>query len=193
MMKMSTLMSEPSRMQESKTRSIERAQRIRTWDQNWILIRKLWPNWTPTDEQVRHVWFKSFDKPHGIRGVDRINHEALEIAIIAAAKSDVIWKEPRFLTIADLYRHEQRKTISDLERMRMMNNDEAEKAICKSEHDERVGRISQWSAERLQAAREQVAKIMPTYDCKSGDPSAWSSMYSGLLIAADEKLGGKNG
>ncbi len=189
---MNTLMSEPSRMQESKTKSIERAQRIRTWDQNWILIRKLWPNWTPTDEQVRHVWFKSFDKPHGIRGLDKVNHEALEIAIIAAAKSDVIWKEPRFFTIADLYRHEQRKTISDLERLRMMNNDEAEKAICKSEHDERVGRISQWSSERLQAAREQVAKIMDTYDCKSADPSSWSSVYSGLLIAADEKIGGKD-
>ncbi len=187
---MKTSTSKQYMTKDSQTKSIERAQKIRTWDQNWILIRKLWPNWKPTDQQIKHVWFKSFDKPHGIRGLDKVNHEALEIAIVAAAKGDVIWKEPRFFTIADLYRHEQRRVISELERLRSMNNDEVEKAMCKSEHDERVGRISQWSSERLQAARDRVSSIMPTYSCKSSDPTSWSSMYSGLLIAADEKLGG---
>ena len=170
---------------QSLTRSSEHE---RSWEANWTLLRRLWPKWDPTDEMISEVWFRSWDKKHGVKGPDRVNHEALRTAILLAAKSSK-WKEPSFLDIADSYRHEQNRVLAEIDRVRYRNDSEREANIIRQEHLNRVRRIEKWPIEQLRLAMDLVARRFPTYSGKSTAPSSWSSALTGLIIAADEEIG----
>lgn len=157
----------------------------RTWDANWMLIRKLWPNWEPTDEMMREVWFRSFDKPHGLRGAERINQDALREAITASARSSK-WKEPKFLHIADLYRHERNRVLSQLERIRMRSDGIDERALINNEHEKWLSEMKEWKPERLKRAMELVAEQFDTYRDKSTNPASWGRTFTGLVYNADK-------
>jgi hypothetical protein len=164
-------------------------ERVRTWDDNWLLLRQLWPEWDPTDEQIGELWCRSFDKPHGVSGAGLVNQVALHEAILACKRSSN-WREPSFLSVADAYRREKNRVLAELDRARTHSKEVDEKKIIEREHIERIRRIDTWSTERLMHAMNLVAKRFPTLKNKSLNKSAWSVTYSGLLIAADEELGG---
>ena len=150
-----------------------------------MLIRKLWPNWEPTDEMMREVWFRSFDKPHGLRGAGHINQEALREAITASARSSK-WKEPKFLSIADMYRHEKNRVLSQLERIRMRSDGIDERALINNEHEKWVSEIKEWPPNRLKQAMELVAEQFDTYRDKSTNPDSWGRLFTGLVYNADK-------
>jgi len=181
---MSSPTSNKSSKNPSETKSLERAPR---WDENWVLIRRLWPNWDPTDEQISEVWFRSFDKPHGISGEGRVNQSALHDAIVACNRSSK-WKEPRFLEVADAYRREKNRILAEMDRARMTQDKERDRIIVEREHKARVGRIEKWPLERLKVAMELIGKRFPTLANKSMTPSSWSPTFSGLVVAADEEI-----
>lgn len=136
---------------------------------------------------MSEVWFRSFDKPHGVSGEGRVNHEALREAIVSAARS-AKWREPKFLEIADAYKREALAVRMELDRVRVRSEEDREKKQVAIEHDRRVERIREWSDERLTVAMELVGRRFPTFAHKSKTPSAWSNVFSGLIIAADEEI-----
>ena len=159
----------------------------RTWDENWILIRKLWPDWSPTDEQVREVWFKSFDKQHGMVGEGRVNQIALQKAIVAVARSRRR-REAIFIDISDAYRHECGRVHAEIERHRQSERMAGERYEMEREEARLRDLVAVWTPERLLAARERLSEKIPTFDGKSADPASWSRVYVGLLVAADAEL-----
>lgn len=161
----------------------------RSWTDNWILLRQLWPDWSPTDEQVREIWLRSFDRPHGVSGRDFVNQDALHEAIVAHNRSSR-WKEPRFLEIADAYRRERTRVIVRLDKEKAQDGRSLERRLVDEEHQRRLDRISEWSTERLLLAQERVARLSSTFRGKSSDSSTWSAVYTGLLVAADEAISG---
>ena len=176
-----------SKTHGSLTRSPGPEQPQETWDSNWILIRRLWPEWNPTDEQVREVWFKAFDKKHGAVGENRVNHDALREAILAVSRSKR-FKAPAFIDISDAYRHEKGRVLAEIERPRMTSKIENERAKIEIEHDRLRDIVERWPADRLLAARQVVEKKIPTFAGKSSDPSGWSRTYIGFLVAADDEI-----
>ena len=158
-----------------------------TWDDNWTLLRKLWPEWNPTEEQIREVWFQAYDKKHGLRGENRVNQDALREAILGHARSKR-WKEPVFIDIADAYRHERGRHISEIERARSSSSIEDEKAGIEDEAERLRDQIARWPTERMMRARELVQEKIPTFAGKSTDPDTWSRTYMGFLSAADQEL-----
>lgn len=171
----------------SSTRSLEQERPEATWDANWILIRRLWPEWSPTDEQVREVWFQAFDKKHGEIGENRVNHDALREAILAVARSKR-FKDPTFIDISDAYRHERGRIIAEIERTRNASKIDDERIRVEAEADRLRDIIEAWTADRLLAARQFVEDKIPTFSGKSTDPASWSRTYVGFLIAADEEI-----
>ena len=137
---------------------------------------------------ISEVWFRSWDKKHGLSGQNRVNHDALRTAILLAAKSSK-WKEPSFLDIADSYRHEQNRVLAEIERMRSRDDSQREANIVRQEHLNRVRRIEKWPIERLRLAMDLVARRFPTYNGKSSSPASWSHSFTGLIVAADEEIG----
>jgi hypothetical protein len=168
----------------SSKKSVESA----NWDENWSLLRKLFPEWNPTDEMIREVWFRSYDLPHGLSGPQTVNHDALRESIVEHRKTTA-YPRPDFLTVSDLYRLAKQRTTAEIFRARMTpeRREDLKKEIDQ-EHERRVEKILRWDLSRINAAREQVAKLMPGIGMKSGDPQSWSAVYSGLVIAADERL-----
>ena len=160
-----------------------------TWTENWTLLRNLWKEWTPTPEMVREVWFRSFDKRHGIRGALVVNHVALREAIISVRKTTG-WKEPKFLDVSDAYRHEQNRTLAEIALASIRTIGAKERAEVEDDHTRRLAMISEWSSERLIVAREKVERQFPTFRGKSSDLSAWSKTYTGLVFAADQMIEG---
>ena len=158
-----------------------------TWDENWLLLRRLWPEWAPTDEQAREVWWRSFDKRHGVRGELYVNQIALKEAILGHARSSK-WKEPKFLDIADQYRREVNATLSHLDRVGHRTTTDREQVEVEHEHEQRIERIGHWTPERLRVAQEHLARVATTFVGKSPDPSTWSKVYSGMLVAADQEV-----
>jgi len=159
----------------------------RTWDENWILIRKLWPDWTPNDEQVREVWFQAFDKKHGIIGESRVNQIALQEAILAVARSKRR-REAVFIDISDAYRHECGRVHAEIERHRQSERMNGERYEVEKEEAKNRDLVALWPSDRLIAARERLHEKVPTFEGKSADPSSWSRVYVGLLIAADAEI-----
>ena len=133
---------------------------------------------------VREVWFRSFDKRHGLRGALVVNQVALKKAIVSVRKTTG-WKEPKFHDIADAYRHEQNQVLADMARDSMMNLGAKERAEVEDDHTRRLATIQQWSSERLLIAREKVDRQFSTFRGKSSDLSTWSKTYAGLIFAAD--------
>lgn len=136
---------------------------------------------------ITEVWFRSYDKPHGVTGHDRINHASLRVAILDLARSSK-WKEPKFIEIADGYRHEQNRVRVEIDKHRMRDDIDRERNRVQQEHRQRIRRIESWPLERLRVAMDLVAKRCPTFTDKSMSPSAWTPVYSGLVMAADDEL-----
>lgn len=158
-----------------------------TWDDNWTLLRKLWPEWNPTEEQIKEVWFQAYDKRHGLRGENRVNQDALREAILGHARSKR-WKEPVFIDIADAYRHERGRCISEIDRARSSSTLEDERIKVEDEAERLRDEISRWETDRLIKAREMVQEKVPTFAGKSSDPQTWSRTYMGFLSAADQEI-----
>ena len=160
-----------------------------TWTENWTLLRNLWKDWSPTPDMVREVWFRSFDKRHGIRGALVVNHVALREAIVSVRKATG-WKEPKFLDVADAYRHEQNRTLAEIALASIRTIGAKERAEVEDDHTRRLAMISEWSSERLMVAREKVERQFATFRGKSSDLSTWSKTYAGLVFAADQMIEG---
>jgi len=159
-------------------------ERPATWDENWRLLRKLWPDWKPTDEQIREVWFRSFDKKHGVKGADRLNQDALREGILAVARSKR-FRDPAFLDISDAYRHEANRVLSEIDRSRLGSVSVNEQVQIEDEERRNRDAIEQWPADRMLAARETLEQNVASFRGKSSDPATWSRVYVGFLIAAD--------
>jgi hypothetical protein len=139
---------------------------------------------------VREVWFRSFDKKHGIRGALFVNHAALRDAIISVRKTTG-WKEPKFLDVADAYRHEQNRVLAEIALASIRTIGEKERAEVEDDHARRLAEISVWSSERLLVAREKVERQFATFRGKSSDIETWSKTYTGLVYAADSTIDGE--
>ncbi len=161
---------------------------IPTWADNYALLRDLWHEWEPTPDMLSEVWFRSYDKPHGVKGQDRINQRALRKAIISVRKK-CIRKMPQFLDVSDAYRIEANAELAEMERASWKPLDQTDEAkTVRDQHAKRLSIISTWDSERIQAAREKVAESIPTFNAKSSDISTWSATYTGLVFAADEMI-----
>ncbi len=158
-----------------------------TFDDNWRLLRQLWPAWTPTAEIVRHVWVMAYDKPHGIEGPRTINQEALREAIIETARSNK-WKEPTFYDINNAYKRIKNERAIQRTTKAAASKLTAEQLEIRKDHERRLIRISEWSPERLVAARNKLAERFSSFRGYSKDTGEWSPFYSGMLIAIDEEL-----
>lgn len=156
------------------------------------MIRQLWPEWSPTDEQVREVWFQAFDKKHGVVGATRVNHDALRIAILAVSRSKR-FRDPAFIDISDAYRHEKNRVLAEIERTRQGSKLDDERMKIEAEDLRLRDIIEGWTSDRLLAARQYVEDRIPTFAGKSSDPASWSRTYVGFLIGADEEIQKGNG
>lgn len=165
------------------TRSSEPAP---TWDENWRLLRQLWPAWEPTAETVKYVWFTAYDKPHGIEGPLTINQAALREAIIDAARSQR-WKEPTFYDVNNIYKLRKNEQITARTTKAARSKVTAEQLEIQRDHERRMSRIRGWSPDRLLAARNEVARRFSAFRGYTKDREKWSPFYSGLLCAADEE------
>lgn len=165
------------------TRSSEPA---RTWDDNWRLLRQLWPAWEPTAETTKHVWFTAYDKPHGVEGPRTINQVALREAIIDAARSQR-WKEPTFYDINNIYKRLKNEQITARTTKAARSKVTAEQLEIQKEHERRMVRIGSWTPDRLLAARNEVARRFASFRGYSKDLKDWSPFYSGLLCAIDQE------
>lgn len=157
-----------------------------TFADNWMALRRLFPKWTPTEEQAK-IWFTSYDKPHGLLGPENINQTALGEAIRAHAKTSR-WPDPTFLDVADAYRREQISARIKLDRLQNRERSTTDELVCSREAEERLERISTWSTARLIAARDEVGRRFRTLANKSLDPSAWTPAYTGMLVVVDADL-----
>jgi len=157
------------------------------WDDNWILIRNLWPDWHPTDDQVAEIWCRSFDKPHAVKGPDTINQHALKKAILDANRSSK-WREPNFLDISDAYRREKNQLLAELDRLSMQSAEAQEQVSLNADYQKRIAKFESWPTERLKIALQLVGKRFPTYANKSMNTQGWSRMLAGLVEAADNEL-----
>lgn len=162
---------------------------VPTWDENWKLLRQLWPSWEPTPETVRHVWFQGYDKPHAISGPATINQAALRQAIVETARSNR-WKEPTFYEINNAYKRIKNEQTINRAKVAMRSKMTAEQLEIQEDHRRRMVTISGWSAERLTAARNHVAHRFSAFRGYSADPTEWSPFYTGMLIAGDQELSG---
>lgn len=174
----------PSEETLSETRSLERAPR---WDENWILIRRLWPDWSPNEDQIREVWFRSFDKPHGVTGTGVVNQSALHDAIVAVSRSRR-WKEPQFIDISDAYRDESNRVRAEIERLVLRDLEMKDRLELLNDHERRLSDISRWTLERKRAAMDLVGERMPTFASKSANHATWSHFYAGCVVVADQEL-----
>lgn len=158
-----------------------------TFDENWRLLRQLWPAWTPTAETIRHVWVMAYDKPHGIEGPRTINQEALREAIIETARSNK-WKEPTFYDINRAYIRIKNERSIERTKIKMRSKVTAEQLEIQEEHQRRMSKIATWSEDRVVAARNHVAKRFAAFRGYIKDFREWTPFYSGMIIAADEEI-----
>lgn len=116
-----------------------------------------------------------------------MNHDALKDAILAVARSKRR-KDPVFIDIADAYRHETNRIVSEIERQRLASNTMSERMRMEAEDIRLREIVEKWSIDRLMAAKAHVEKKVPSFQGKSSDPSGWSRVFVGMLVAADEAL-----
>jgi len=116
-----------------------------------------------------------------------VNHDALKDAILAVARSKRR-KDPVFIDIADAYRHETNRIVSEIERQRLASNTMSERMRMEAEDIRLREIVEKWSIDRLMAAKADVEKKVPSFQGKSSDPSGWSRVFVGMLVAADEAL-----
>lgn len=161
------------------------------WTRNWRLIRNLWPDWNPTPDMIKEVWFRTFDKPHG-NGPGHIDHSMLTEAIrnyAMQAKGNT----PRMFDLMDHYHRVRRQEFEIKQRSQQMIELEHERHMVERQHVRFLSEMSGWSAERLTSAREFVARACSAFGAeKSSDISTWSRTYTGLVWAADQIQGDPN-
>lgn len=158
-----------------------------SWDENWRLLRQLWPSWEPTAEAIRHVWFLAYDKPNAPQGAGFIDHGAIKKAIIEHARSSR-WKEPEFLAISKLYTEYKNEKITTRAKNAMRSKNAAELDEIQREHEQRMAKVRSWDAARIALARELVSKRFPSFVRYTINLEEWSVVYSGLICAVDEEL-----
>ncbi len=160
---------------------------VPSWDENWRLLRQLWPSWEPTPEIIRHVWFLAYDKPNAPEGLGFIDHESLRRAIVEHARS-ARWKEPEFLAISKLYNQLKNEKMTTRAKAATKTRRDAEWLDVQKEHERRIGRIEQWDQDRLESARTRVAGRFASFRSYTRNIAEWSPIYSGLITAADEEI-----
>jgi len=183
-------------MMNQRQHQLEETSRIETsrgseepsWSANFRLLRSLYANWEPNDEILREVWFRCYDKPNGI-GVAEVSHEDLRIAIVDSRQVNN-WKEPDFERIAKFYRIKRQERIIKNQTHESRDQMASEREQCKREHERRIQRIENWTPERRKAAVNRVRSTFSMYRNDPGPPTegGWSSMLSGMVVAADEEI-----
>ena len=121
-------------------------------------------------------------------GDSRVNHDALRESILAVARSKRR-KDPVFIDIADAYRHETSRILAEIERQRSTSTAMRERIEIEEEDVRLRDIVEGWSADRLIAAKDHVQDTVSSFRGKSSDPSSWSRVFIGLLVAADAMLG----
>ena len=158
-----------------------------SWDENWRLLRQLWPSWEPTAETIRHVWFLAYDRPNSTIGAGFVDHRSLKEAIVEHARSSR-WKEPEFLAISKLYRDFKNRRLIDRQIKANRSTVTAELLEIRKDHEKRLATIERWTADRIVAARNHIAKRFSAFRGYTDKREEWSPFYSGMLIAADQEL-----
>lgn len=85
------------------------------YDENWRLIRSLWPRWIPNDDEVA-LYAKRFDKPHGVAGTEFVDQVRLREAIELAKETETWGGAPDFASIVKHYRQRRNDWMRDLAR-----------------------------------------------------------------------------
>ncbi len=160
---------------------------VPSWDENWRLLRQLWPAWEPTPEIIRQVWFLAYDRPNSTIGAGFVDHRSLREAIIEHARSSR-WKEPEFLAISKLYNQLKNEKMTTRAKAATKTRRDAEWLDVQKEHERRIGRIEQWDQDRLESARTRVAGRFASFRSYTRNIAEWSPIYSGLITAADEEI-----
>jgi hypothetical protein len=160
---------------------------VPSWDENWRLLRQLWPSWEPTAETIRHVWFLAYDRPNSTIGAGFVDHRSLKEAIVEHARSSR-WKEPEFLAISKLYRDFKNRHLTDRQIQANKTKLTADRLEIEQEHEKRMATIERWNDDRILAARNLIAKRFASFRGYTNDRSEWSPFYSGLITAADEEI-----
>ncbi len=163
------------------------AEPVPSWDENWRLLRQLWPHWSPTEEMIRHVWFLAYDRPNSTIGAGFVDHRSLKEAIVEHARSSR-WKEPEFLAISKLYRDFKNRRLIDRQIKANRSTVTAELLEIRKDHEKRLATIERWTADRIVAARNHIAKRFSAFRGYTDKREEWSPFYSGMLIAADQEL-----
>lgn len=163
------------------------AEPVPSWDENWRLLRQLWPSWEPTAEAIRHVWFLAYDRPNSTIGAGFVDHRSLREAIIEHARSSR-WKEPEFLAISKLYRDFKNRHLTDRQIQANRTKLTTERLEVEKDHEQRMATIERWPENRIAAARDLMAKRFIAFRGYTNDRAEWSPFYSGMIIAADEEL-----
>lgn len=148
-------------------------------------MRALWPEWDPTDELLREVWFCVYDKPDGL-GAGCISHEDLHDAIVEVKRSKS-WKEPDFYAIANAYRLRKNGRAIELEKQKNASKDARERSYIEHEHRRRMDRIRDWHPHRKDAAIRRARNLFPSIAIPESE-NGWSAFISGLVNACDEEL-----
>jgi len=159
-----------------------------SWEVNYRLLRSLYQNWKPTDELLREVWFRCYDKPHGMTA-NQVNHEDLRIAIVES-RSVNKYNDPDFERIADIYRRRRQERIIKNQARAIRSDADHDMQECIREHGQRIKRISEWSEHRREAAMNRVQKMFKGYRKRDDQPTVegWSQALSGLVVAADQEI-----
>jgi len=159
-----------------------------SWSSNYRLLRSLYQRWEPTDELLREVWFRCYDKPHGMTA-DEVNHEDLRIAIVESRTVNK-FNDPDFERIAEIYRRRRQERIIKTQARAIRSDADHDQQECSKEHEQRIKRISEWSEHRREAAMNRVRKMFKQYRKRDDQPTVegWSQALSGLVVAADQEI-----
>jgi len=163
------------------------AEPVPSWDENWRLLRQLWPHWSPTEEMIRHVWFLAYDRPNSTIGAGFVDHRSLKEAIVEHARSSR-WKEPEFLALSKLYAEIRNRRLTDRQIKANRSKVTAELLEMRKDHEKRMATMERWTDDRVIAARNLIAKRFAAFRGYTSKREEWSPFYSGMLVAADQEI-----
>ena len=157
------------------------------WSSNYRLLRKLYPEWEPNDELLREVWFRCWDKPHGIES-HTVCHDLLREAIVEARQAHT-WKEPNLELVSKFYRLKRVERLMKLQQEVQRNTAAYEMEQALQEHHQRIVKISDWTPARRDAAVQRVVERLAPMRKQTAKPvSEWSQLMTGLVVAADQEI-----
>jgi hypothetical protein len=171
----------------SESRQISNESEPTDWNSNYRLLRNLYPDWKPTDEILREVWFRAFDKPHGMER-NMVAQDLLREAIVKARQTHT-WKEPNLEMVSRFYRVSRVERMMNQEKEMERNTAAQEAAEAAKEHQQRIRRIAGWHQARREAAVARVAHRFPYLQKQTVKAvDEWSALMTGLVSAADEEI-----